>query len=79
MIQILAEYSKGDLFSNKILYVPSDHFLVAGSHLYTIAEEFYKLGGEFICFDEIHKYKEWSMELKSIYDSFPDLKIIASV
>jgi predicted AAA+ superfamily ATPase len=78
MIQILAEYSKGDLFSNKILYVPSDHFLVAGSHLYTIAEEFYKLGGEFICFDEIHKYKEWSMELKSIYDSFPDLKIIAS-
>lgn len=78
MIQILLEYSKGDVFSNKILYVPTDHFLVGGTNIYTIAEEFYKLGGELICFDEIHKYKEWSMELKSIYDSFPDLKILAS-
>ncbi len=78
MIQILLEYSKGDVFSNKILYVPTDHFLVGGTNIYTIAEEFYKLGGELICFDEIHKYKEWSMELKSIYDSFPDLRILAS-
>lgn len=31
-----------------------------------------------ICFDEIHKYAEWSKELKSINDSFPGLQIIAS-
>ncbi|HAS81711.1 MAG TPA: 3-dehydroquinate dehydratase [Verrucomicrobia bacterium] len=30
------------------------------------------------CFDEIHKYREWSKELKSITDSFPGLRIIAS-
>jgi len=36
------------------------------------------MGGTHICFDEIHKYAEWSMELKSIYDSFPELRIIAS-
>lgn len=46
--------------------------------LYEIAEQFYKLGGEMICFDEIHKYPDWSTELKSIYDTFPGLTILAS-
>ena len=31
-----------------------------------------------ICFDEIHKYADWAGELKSIHDTFPKLKIIAS-
>jgi predicted AAA+ superfamily ATPase len=26
--------------------------------------------------DEIHKYPDWSRELKNLYDSFPDLKIV---
>ena len=46
--------------------------------LYDIAQNFEQLGGKFIAFDEIHKYPDWSMELKSIYDTFPNLKIIAS-
>lgn len=33
---------------------------------------------KFIAIDEIHKYANWSLELKSIYDTFTDLKIIAS-
>lgn len=78
MTQFLLDYSGGDVFAHKILYVPADHFLVGNTPLYTIAEDFHKLGGELICFDEIHKYGQWSMELKSIYDSFHDLKIIAS-
>jgi len=68
----------GETFTDRALYVPADHFLVGGRSIYEIAEEFYKLGGELICFDEIHKYSDWSKELKSIYDTFPDLKIIAS-
>jgi len=35
-------------------------------------------GGKLLCFDEIHKYQNWSQELKSIYDTFPSLQIIAS-
>ena len=31
-----------------------------------------------ICFDEIHKYPNWSTELKSIYDTFPKLTTVAS-
>lgn len=64
--------------SKNILYVPSDHFLLNNTSLYSIAEQFVQLNGTLIAFDEIHKYTAWSKELKSIYDTFPDLKIIAS-
>lgn len=77
-IQYLLDYVKGDRFSDKILYVPVDHFTVQNTSLFEIAETFFHVGCELIAFDEIHKYKNWSGELKSIYDSFPKLKIMAS-
>lgn len=73
---MLSQY--GDIRSKKMLYVPVDHILVEGETLYGIAEEFNKLGGELLCLDEIHKYDAWSKELKSIYDTFPALRVIAS-
>lgn len=78
MIQHLLGSCGNDLYTRKALYLQADHFLVAQSSLYEIADEFYKLGGELICFDEIHKYTDWSMELKSIFDTFPNLRILAS-
>jgi predicted AAA+ superfamily ATPase len=78
MIQHLLNAYADDRSGQKTLYVQADHFLVGRSSLYEIADEFQKLGGELICFDEIHKYPEWSMELKSIFDTFPKLKILAS-
>jgi predicted AAA+ superfamily ATPase len=64
--------------SPRILYLPADHFLVGRSSLYEISDAFVKMGGELLCFDEIHKYPAWSQELKSICDTFPSLKILAS-
>lgn len=78
LIQYLAEAADGNFLSDKILYIQADHFLLGSSTLYTIAETFYQLGGTTIAFDEIHKYPNWSIELKSIYDTFPDLRILAS-
>jgi predicted AAA+ superfamily ATPase len=46
--------------------------------MYEIAEHFEQNGGDLLCFDEIHKYSNWSQELKSIYDNFPNLRILAS-
>jgi len=78
MVQHLLASSGGDVFTRKAMYVQADHFIVARSSLYEIADEFHKYGGELICFDEIHKYPSWSMELKSMIDTFTGLKIIAS-
>ena len=66
------------LETNKALYVPCDHFLLAGHTLFSIAEQFYQHGGVFLCLDEIHTYPAWSKELKSIYDSFPDISMLVS-
>ncbi len=60
------------------LYVSMDSFLIGELSMYEIAESFEMNGGELLCFDEIHKYANWSQELKSIYDNFPNLQIIAS-
>jgi predicted AAA+ superfamily ATPase len=78
MVQHLLEQYRIDHAGRKALYVQADHFLVNRSSLYEIADEFCKMGGELICFDEIHKYPSWSMELKSICDTFNGLKIVAS-
>jgi len=60
------------------MYVPADHFLVGNSTLYEIADEFQKAGGITLCIDEVHKYDNWSEEVKSIYDTFPKLQLILS-
>jgi predicted AAA+ superfamily ATPase len=61
----------------KKLYFSADHFYISSKSLYEIAEYFYKRGGEVLAIDEIHKYKNYEQELKSIYDSF-SLKVIFS-
>ncbi len=78
MIQHILSSYRNDIFTNKALYIQADHFLVGSHSLYEIAEQFYNLGGKMVCFDEIHKYPNWSAELKSIYDTFPKLTIVAS-
>jgi predicted AAA+ superfamily ATPase len=45
--------------------------------LFDIAEDFYNLGGKVLVIDEIHKYKDFEIELKEIYD-FLDLQVIFS-
>lgn len=78
LVQYLHTQFDNALSTKQALYVPADHFLVGEASLYEIAEEFHSLGGTTLCIDEIHKYGSWSRELKSIYDSFPSLRVIAS-
>src|SRR5690606_23243483 len=35
-----------------------------------------KQGGTHLFLDEVHKYPNWSQELKNIYDDYPSLKIV---
>lgn len=78
LIQYLLDQVSQDLFDPSILYVQADHFQVGNASLYEIAEEFYTMGGKILALDEIHKYSNWSQELKSLYDTFPELTIVAS-
>ncbi len=62
---------------SKILYISCDHPALSGESIYEIAENFYARGGQLFLIDEIHKHKNFSKELKAIYDVF-DLKVIFS-
>ena len=61
---------------NTTLYVSADNIYFSAHSLLELANEFYNLGGKALYIDEIHKYKNWSQEIKNIYDSFPDLRIV---
>jgi len=78
IVQILLKKVGGDRFDKRILYVQADHFILAELSLYEIAEQFQMYGGKWLAIDEIHKYPQWSKELKSIYDTFPDLELLIS-
>lgn len=78
LIQFLLDKASQDIYDPSILYVQADHFLVGNTSLYEIAESFQAMGGKYLALDEIHKHPNWSQELKSIYDTFPNLFVIAS-
>ncbi len=76
---LLLQYYKEHFSSpEECLYISADHIRVAALGLFTIAGEFFKLGGKLLIIDEIHKYPDWSKELKNIYDSFPKGRVAIS-
>jgi predicted AAA+ superfamily ATPase len=73
---MILQYIKENLDSKKALYVSADDMYFSGNRLIDLAEDFYKSAGEYLFIDEIHKYSDWSRELKNMYDSYPALKIV---
>ncbi|PKP41606.1 MAG: AAA family ATPase [Bacteroidetes bacterium HGW-Bacteroidetes-10] len=65
-----------DVNSQDVLYASLDNLWFANHSLLELADEFHKSGGKALFFDEVHKYKGWSREIKNIYDSYPQLKIV---
>jgi len=70
LLQYIKEQKGTDL-----LYVSADDIYFSNHRLTEVADEFYKNGGKRLFIDEIHKYKDWSVELKNMYDFYPDLKV----
>ena len=73
---MILQHIKENLDSKKALYVSADDMYFGENKLYDLTDNFYKSAGEYLFIDEIHKYPNWSRELKNIYDSFPSLKVI---
>ena len=75
---MLLQYARmKNLPASKVLFVNCDHPAMVDTSLYDVAEHFYARGGELLFIDEIHKSKNFSQELKAIYDVF-DLQVIFS-
>ncbi|HEA29564.1 MAG TPA: ATP-binding protein [Leeuwenhoekiella sp.] len=61
---------------SEALYVTADHNWFYSNTLFELATTFYQHGGRHLYIDEVHKYPNWSRELKLIYDGFQDMKVI---
>lgn len=61
--------------AGKALYCVLDSIYFTSHSLLDLADKFYKMGGEHLFLDEVHKYPHWSREIKEINDLYPTLRI----
>ena len=73
---LVLQHIKEKLNLNEALYVTAEDFYFASHRLLDLADAFVKMGGKYLFIDEIHKYKDWSKELKLVYDYHPELNIV---
>jgi predicted AAA+ superfamily ATPase len=59
-----------------VLYISMDDLYFMSHNLLELANQFSTYGGTHLLIDEVHKYPNWSREIKLIYDDLPDLKLI---
>lgn len=75
---ILQHIIKNKMDEREALYVSLDNIWFRGNTLRELAAEFVKYGGKYLFIDEVHKYPNWSVELKNIYDTHLNLNIVAT-
>ena len=73
---LVLQHIKNNLDHAHTLYVTAEDFYFAKNRLLDVASDFVKLGGTHLIIDEIHKYPDWSTELKLIYDYHQDLQVV---
>jgi len=73
---MILQYIKKNLPVNQTLYVTAEDFYFAKNSLLDLADKFAKRGGKYLFIDEIHKYSDWSRELKLIYDYHKNLSVV---
>ena len=62
--------------TEKKLYVSLDDIEFSNRSLVSLADEFVKLGGEYLLLDEVHSYANWAQEIKNLHDRYPDLQVL---
>lgn len=73
MLQKLKEKA---LPATEAFYASMDDIYFSNHRLVALASEFANKGGKYMFLDEVHKYETWSIELKNIYDNFPELYVM---
>lgn len=74
---LLLQHARQHLPGNgKTLYVSLDDLYFTENRLYDLADLFRKEGGRYLLLDEVHRYSNWSQEIKNIYDDLADLSVI---
>ena len=73
---MVLQYLKAQPSDIQSLYISADHIYFSFHSLVEVADDFARDNGKLLVIDEVHKYQNWSRELKQIYDTHPDMRII---
>ena len=60
----------------EVLYISLDNLFFNNNNLLALIDQFVKRGGNYLFIDEVHRYPNWSQELKNAYDDYPELRIV---
>lgn len=62
--------------TSKTFYTSLDNIWFASHTLTELVEYLYTHGVTHLFADEVHRYKTWAVELKNIFDSYPDFNVV---
>lgn len=75
---LILQHIKQQGNKDESLYIVADDIYFSAHTLLETAKKFFSHGGKYLYIDEIHKYENWSREIKNIYDSLPLLHVVYS-
>jgi predicted AAA+ superfamily ATPase len=75
---LLQHLTENTTSREETLYITIDNLAMSLDSLFSLAQTFYKSGGKRLYIDEIHKFPNWALEIKNIYDLLPGLKVVFS-
>lgn len=75
---LIRQHIKKTGLISESLYVQADDLYFGAHTLFGLAKDFFARGGKYLYIDEIHKYDNWSTEIKAIYDNLPLLHVVYS-
>lgn len=77
---IIRQYIKQHYAANdqSALYCTLDANYFVDHSILDLVADFYRIGGKHLFLDEVHKYPNWSREIKEVYDYYPDLRVVIS-
>jgi len=73
---LLQQLKKNHGTSFEAIYISLDDLYFTAHSLLEFVEQFRNKGGRYLYIDEVHKYKNWAIEIKNIYDTYPNINIV---
>ena len=76
LLQHLRDNHMDLVATGKALFVSLDNIWFAKNSLLDLAESFSKNGGKILYLDEVHRYEDWPIYIKNIYDDYPEIQLV---
>lgn len=73
---LLLQHIKTALSKQKVIYLSLDDIYFFGNTLSDTVRQFIQIGYDHFFMDEVHKYPNWSIEIKNLYDTYRNIKIV---